>query len=69
MLCEASRHHALAPPHAPCPPAHPPRSMLEVMRPLGLPATRLAAVRGIARDFLASDWEDPAEFKHWWAAG
>lgn len=34
------------------------------MHPLGLPDTRLAAVRGIARDFLATDWQDPSEFKH-----
>ena len=33
------------------------------MRPLGLPSTRLAAVRGIARDFLATPWHDPREFK------
>lgn len=39
-------------------------SLLEVMHPLGLPDTRLAAVRGIARDFLATDWQDPSEFKH-----
>ncbi|KAL4432866.1 hypothetical protein ABPG77_008192 [Micractinium sp. CCAP 211/92] len=39
-------------------------SMLEVMHPLGLPETRLAAVTGIARDFLATDWQDPSEFKH-----
>ncbi|KAL4458027.1 hypothetical protein ABPG75_012892 [Micractinium tetrahymenae] len=39
-------------------------SLLVVMRPLGLPATRLAAVRGIAHDFLATDWQDPSEFKH-----
>ena len=38
-------------------------SLLAIMRPLGLPATRLAAIRGIARDFLAAPWREPREFK------
>lgn len=38
--------------------------MLEVLRPLGLQATRLAGVRGLASDFLAADWSDPSDFKH-----
>jgi hypothetical protein len=34
-----------------------------VVHPLGLQAIRLAAVRGLARDFLANDWQDPSEFR------
>lgn len=45
-----------------CPPALP-CSMLEVIRPLGLPSARLGAITGLSRDFLAADWEDPSEFK------
>lgn len=37
--------------------------MLAVVHPLGLPAARLGAVTGLARGFLAADWQDPAEFK------
>lgn len=39
-------------------------SLVEELNPLGLQATRLAGVRALARDFLATDWEDPTEFKH-----
>lgn len=35
----------------------------EVIHPLGLQPTRLAAVRAVARDFLATDWQEPAQFK------
>lgn len=50
---------------APPPPhPHPRRSMLDVIRPLGLPSVRLAAVQGLATGFLG-EWEDPSEFKHW----
>lgn len=37
--------------------------MLAVVHPLGLPAARLGAVTGLASGFLATDWQDPAEFK------
>ncbi|KAI3435504.1 hypothetical protein D9Q98_001570 [Chlorella vulgaris] len=39
-------------------------SMLEVLNPLGLQATRLAAVQGVARDYIASDWQQPSDFRH-----
>lgn len=39
--------------------------LLEVLRPLGLPHARLGAARDVALGFLATDWEDPREFKHW----
>ncbi|KAI7840334.1 hypothetical protein COHA_006116 [Chlorella ohadii] len=38
--------------------------MLEVLHPLGLPHARLGAALDVARGFLASDWQDPSEFKH-----
>jgi hypothetical protein len=34
-----------------------------VIHPLGLQPTRLAAVRAVSRDFLATDWQEPAQFK------
>lgn len=34
-----------------------------VIHPLGLQLDRLAAVRAVARDFLATDWQEPAQFK------
>jgi hypothetical protein len=39
-------------------------SLLGVLHPLGLQATRLAAVRGVATDFLATSWSQPSDFKH-----
>ena len=57
---ECLTHAPLRNPLLPC-------SLLEVIRPLGLPSVRLAAVQGLATGFLGADWEDPAEFKHWCA--
>ncbi|PSC72795.1 DNA glycosylase isoform A [Micractinium conductrix] len=37
-------------------------SLLAVMHPLGLGASRLAAVRSIAHGFLATDWQEPSQF-------
>jgi hypothetical protein len=34
----------------------------DLIHPLGLQPVRLKAVRGIARDFLATEWEDPTAF-------
>ncbi len=36
-----------------------------MLHPLGLPHARLGAALDVARGFLASDWQDPSEFKHW----
>lgn len=47
-----------------CPPLPACCSLVEQLNPLGLQATRLAGVRALAHDFLATDWEDPTEFKH-----
>eukprot|EP00879_Flechtneria_rotunda_P004409 GHRR01004660.1.p1 GENE.GHRR01004660.1~~GHRR01004660.1.p1 ORF type:complete len:356 (+),score=111.42 GHRR01004660.1:701-1768(+) len=33
-----------------------------LIHPLGLQATRVAAVKGASQSFLACDWQDPAEF-------
>ena len=58
-----SKVHSLTP-LPPLPPSCPPTcSLLEVVHPLGLQAIRLAAVRGLARDFLATEWQDPSEFR------
>ena len=49
--------------HSPTLPAClPARSLLAVMHPLGLGASRLAAVRSIAHGFLATDWQEPSQF-------
>ncbi|PRW18374.1 Methyl- -binding domain 4 [Chlorella sorokiniana] len=42
----------------------PQEQLLEVLRPLGLPHARLGAALDVAHGFLATDWEDPSEFKH-----
>lgn len=55
--------HSIQSPLAPALPR-----LLEVLHPLGLPHARLGAALDVARGFLATDWEDPHEFKHWWVA-
>eukprot|EP00878_Enallax_costatus_P028967 GHUV01031336.1.p1 GENE.GHUV01031336.1~~GHUV01031336.1.p1 ORF type:complete len:157 (+),score=19.82 GHUV01031336.1:396-866(+) len=34
-----------------------------VIHPLGLQPTRLAAVKAVSHDFLATDWQEPSQFK------
>ena len=35
----------------------------DLLHPLGLQANRMAAVRSVSHNFLATDWHTPAEFQ------
>ncbi|KAF8072716.1 Mbd4 [Scenedesmus sp. PABB004] len=43
--------------------AAPDAAVMSLLQPLGLQATRLAAVRAVSRDFLATAWAEPSEFR------
>lgn len=35
----------------------------DLLHPLGLQASRMAAVKSVSHNFLATDWDTPAEFQ------
>jgi hypothetical protein len=35
----------------------------DLLHPLGLQASRMAAVKSVSHNFLATDWQTPAEFQ------